>query len=505
VQFHSPDASCEFHESLPIYVVDEDVYEKRPSIVIGTVDKFARLTWEPRARRLFGIDDEGNQESAPPNLIIQDELHLISGPLGSMVGLYEGIVEDLCTDRRGADPIPPKIVASTATIRKYQEQSHSLFGRGNTVLFPPHGIDASDSFFAQYARNGDGTLKHGRRYVGLSAPGLGSMLTAEVRAFSSLLQAAKDLPENERDPWWTVLAYFNSLRELGIGVSLMQSDVREYLDVIRVRRSAGFEERRRIPHVMELTSRLESDQVPLAFKKLERTADEDFPVDVCLASNIIEVGIDISRLSLMTVAGQPKSTSSYIQITGRVGREWQTRPGLVVTVYSPTKPRDRSHFERFRSYHQRLYGQVEPVSVTPFASPVLRRALHAAIVAYVRQRGPIGLEPAPTPERLIEHAIEILEPRLHEIDEESGSAFRRILAWRLEEWRNWPTSGWGSSFGGDAGKPLLRMAGTYVPPDLEAVSWPTPSSMRDVDATCRTIITTLYANDFVIAAEGVPE
>ena len=500
VEFHCPDRDCDFSSGLPIYVTDEDVYEERPSIVIGTVDKFARLTWVPQARRLFGIDSDGRQELHPPSLIIQDELHLISGPLGSMVGLYEGIVEELCTDRLGVRPIAPKIVASTATIRKFAEQSKALFGREDTRLFPPHGVDIADSFFAQYAKNEDGTLMHGRRYVGLSAPGLGSMLTAEVRAFSSLLQSAKDLPSDERDPWWTLVSYFNSLRELGIGVSLMQADVPEHLNSIGQRRSLEFADRRSIPNVMELTSRLESDQVPVALKKLEVKSDGDHPVDVCLASNIIEVGIDIGRLSLMTVAGQPKSTSSYIQITGRVGREWQTRPGLVVTIYSPTKPRDRSHFERFRSYHQRLYGQVEPVSVTPFAMPVLRRALHAAIVAFVRQSGPIELMPRPTPDDLIDRAVSVLRSRVELIDEEAVGSFKEMLAQRLNEWRHWGRSDWDSSHEGSS--PILRMAGEYVPDELKNVTWPTPSSMRDVDASCLAVVTNLYAIDL---AEGSEE
>ena len=90
--------NCEFKTGLPIYVIDEDIYDSRPDLVIGTVDKFAMLSWRPEARALFGIGKTGDQEFSPPGLIIQDELHLISGPLGSMVGLYEALIEELCTD-----------------------------------------------------------------------------------------------------------------------------------------------------------------------------------------------------------------------------------------------------------------------------------------------------------------------------------------------------------------------------------------------------------------------
>src|SRR5262249_42022296 len=115
VVYACPDRNCEFHGLLPLYVIDEDIYETRPALVIGTVDKFAMLAWKPQARSLFGIAEDGTRAYSPPGLIIQDELHLISGPLGSMVGLYEPIIEELCTDRRCQQAAKPKIVSSTAT------------------------------------------------------------------------------------------------------------------------------------------------------------------------------------------------------------------------------------------------------------------------------------------------------------------------------------------------------------------------------------------------------
>jgi hypothetical protein len=197
VVYHCPDDRCEFHEFLPIYVIDEDIYKNRPSIIIGTVDKFAMLAWRPDARALFGIDSDGTRLASPPNLIIQDELHLISGPLGSMVGLYEPIIEELGTDRRGQVLVPPKIVTSTATIRRYAEQILGLFGRDDAALFPPPGLEVGDSFFARYARRPDGSLQPGRLYVGVHAPSLGSMQTVQVRTFSALLQSTSGFQSGE--------------------------------------------------------------------------------------------------------------------------------------------------------------------------------------------------------------------------------------------------------------------------------------------------------------------
>jgi hypothetical protein len=215
VVYACPDRRCEFRECLPLYVIDEDIYEARPALVIGTVDKFAMLAWRPEARSLFGIAADGTRQHSPPGLIIQDELHLISGPLGSMVGLYEPIIEELCTDRRGSLAARPKIISSTATIRSYTEQVHGLYARQRASLFPPPGLDADDSFFARVARRDDGSLERGRIYAGVHAPGLGSLQTVQVRTFAALLQEPQPLPPPERDPWWTLLLFSTVSASLG--------------------------------------------------------------------------------------------------------------------------------------------------------------------------------------------------------------------------------------------------------------------------------------------------
>ncbi len=491
--------NCEFKTGLPIYVIDEDIYDSRPDLVIGTVDKFAMLAWLPEARALFGVSKTGEQEFSPPGLIIQDELHLISGPLGSMVGLYETLIEEMCTDRRHVQTVQPKIVSSTATIRRYADQIRALYAREDVALFPPPGLDAEDSFFARFALRSDGSFVHGRKFLGIHAPGLGSMQTAQVRSFCSLLQVPLSMTPEDRDPWWTLMVFFNSLRELGTTLSLFQSDIQDYLKALGNRTGKKFSELRRMRDIQELTGRLRSNEVPKAISLLETSctsASGKSAVDVCLASNIIEVGIDIDRLSIMAVVGQPKTTSQYIQVTGRVGRRWRERPGLIVTLYGASKPRDRSHFEQFRTYHSQLYAQVEPTSVTPFSPPVLDRALHAIMSAFVRQRGDESqsYSPYPYPEDLVNTIRDIIRRRIAAVDGEELDNFERIFEKREMEWRRWQRTQWGA-FGRADSNALLRQAGAYAASDQKFLTWPTPTSVRSVDAECEAVITSLYLED----------
>jgi Helicase conserved C-terminal domain len=484
-----PDRACAFSEKLPIYVIDDDIYLLKPTLVLATIDKLARLAWVPEARSLFGLGPNGERVTSPPGLIIQDELHLISGPLGSLAGLYESVIEELCIDRRGGQPIPPKIVSSTATIRGYQEQIRSLYARDRVALFPPPGLSAADSFFASQAKD-----QAGRVYVGIHAVSLGSVQTEWVRTFSALLQAPMSLAAHERDPWWTIMVFFNSIREMGTAHTLFQSDIPDYDRVIGNRLNMKGKDRRYLKSIFELTGGIGEGEVSGAMDKLGKVYSGEgiSAVDVCLASSIIEVGIDIPRLSLMVVAGQPKTTSQYIQVTGRVGRK-QDRPALIVTMYSPSKPRDRSHFERFKSYHETLYAHVEPTSVTPFSPPALERALHAVLVSYSRQAGSemTAKSPYPYPADLVHRFREIIEQRSRVVDPDETATAIRMLSQRAREWREWQRGQWSGDLQGED-IPLLRSAGSYATPEQRRLSWSIPSSMRNVDSECEARITTQY-------------
>lgn len=486
IVYQCDNSKCDFslpEFNLPLIVIDEDIYDNPPSLLIGTVDKFAMLTWRPEARSIFGF--RGDDRLSPPELIIQDELHLISGPLGSMVGLYETMIEELCTK----DNVKPKIIASSATISRAKEQINALYGRGtkNVNIFPAQCLNAGDSFFAYEDKNSTGRI-----YAGIFASALPSHATAQVRTLSSLLQAVKSIPvtdERDRDPYWTALTYFNSIRELGHAATLIRADIREYMNSIWIRKAIKGDERRFINRDIELTSRVNSNDIPDYLEQLSKswTGDKsEYPVDVCLATNMISVGVDISRLGLMTVIGQPKTTSEYIQSTSRVGRS-RKGPGLVFTIYNCSKPRDRSHFEHFQEYHSKIYSKVEPTSVTPFSAPARERALHAIFIGLIRfYAAPENREkPRPFPgEEIIAKVTQIIYDRVNLIDEGEYEKTLELLEEKIEYWKNEQPMVYGKPFGQITDTPLIYSAGTNPPEDIKERAWATPTSMRNVDSTC---------------------
>ncbi|MHB1071727.1 MAG: helicase-related protein [Gemmatimonadaceae bacterium] len=488
VRFVCDDAGCAFSngEGLPVQVIDQHLYASPPTLVIGTVDKFALIPWTPDARALFGL---GTRRSySPPELIIQDELHLISGPLGSMVGHYETLIDVLCREASGA---PAKIVASTATIARALEQIRNLYGRETAQLFPPQALRAGESFFAREARD-----RPGRSYVGVFASGLPSQVTTQVRVLALLLQAPMSLTADDpsRDLYWTLMVYFNSIRELGHAATLVRADIVEYMAVMWERlglskgyRTPGTPDRRRFINTdLELTSRVSSSEVTDVMASLFTPTgrSENRAVDICLATNMVQVGLDVPRLNLMAIVGQPKTASEYIQASSRVGRDM---PGLVVTILNPGKPRDRSHYEHFHAFHQSIYRFVEPTSVTPFALPVRERALHALVVALVRLWGGESIRRSPDPapdDALVRRIRAAILDRVRFVDEQEMAAAGAAIDAFVDEWRRVPPTRYGGFGQPQLDVPLMYPAGSQQLPDWDSRAWATPSSMRNVDATC---------------------
>ncbi|MEV6866427.1 DISARM system helicase DrmA [Streptosporangium subroseum] len=536
---------CDFNdltdsEGLPIVLVDEEIYRLLPSLIIATVDKFAQLPWRGETQALFGRvrqrcerhgyvtedtqanDWELSSESArhpakgslpsarivevprirPPDLIIQDELHLISGPLGSLVGLYETAVDRLSTwELPGGRRVRPKVIASTATVRRAQQQIGALFDR-RTEIFPPPGLDIDDNFFSRQRPVDPAERGHrpGRRYVGICAHGVRNK-SVLIRVYVAVLGAAQTLHDRYgrnrvTDPYMTLVGYFNSLRDLGSMRRMVEDDVSTRLSRAEDR---GFS-RRWDPVVKELTSRLSSSDIPVVLDHLEQAFTDDReerrrrPIDILLATNMIAVGVDVSRLGVMVVSNQPKSAAEYIQATSRVGR---AAPGLVFTVYNWARPRDLSHYETFEHFHATAYRHVEALSVTPFADRAVDRGLTGVLVSLVRNleftyNGNLRAGQFDRAGELADHVVRFLKRRAREVTAENrvGVEVERHLDARLDQWHNerrvpgrrLAYSNRGPGVPGDAGALLRR------PEDGSWRPMTCPTSLRDVEPGVRLLL-----------------
>lgn len=372
---------CEINGYLPIYLIDEEIYNRRPTLLISTVDKYARIPWIKESGRIFGLDQD---EILPPELIIQDELHLIAGPLGTISGLYETIVDEYCSSKG----IKPKIIASTATIRNADEQIKSLYARKSNI-FPTQIKDITNSFFAE---EGNEIQKATRMYIGTISTNI-SPVTLLVRVYAAIFYATRYLKEKGYadeiiDSFWTEVGYFNSIRELGGAVVQIRNDVKDrykYLCKEKFKNIMPYEKMNKyfFNETVEITSRNTGrNQIDEILHKLEKSYPEKGTQDYVLATNMISVGIDIDRLNLMIIDGQPKLNSEYIQASSRVGRK---TPSIVIDLYNATKSRDKSHYEQFITYHSNIYKYVEATSVTPFSNMSREKALHAVLISLVRQ------------------------------------------------------------------------------------------------------------------------
>ena len=485
VRFVCPDDSCEFSngEGLPLDVVDDEIYANPPSLLVGTIDKFAMIPYRPESFPLFGIVD--GERRHPPKLIIQDELHLISGPLGSMAGHYETLISSLCEREIEGKTILPKIVASTATVSRAKEQCNQLYacGEDKVFQFPPSGIDYDDSFFSVEDKEA-----RGRRYVGIFIPTLNAAST-NIRLYADLLWEPatwKDVADEQKDPYWTTVGYYGTTRELGQAVTWMGGDIPERLWERRRRAErSGDDTVRYINVAKELTGRKDADEVRKGLDSLTIAYPSNHAVDLCFATNMISVGLDVGRLGLMVVEGQPKTTAEYIQATSRVGRG--KAKGIVFVVYSTTKPRDRSHYENFAMYHQSFYQNVEPSSVTSFCRQVRDRALFGTMIGIYRSAEAIDSGAYRYPaEASYELAAEAICKRVEKVDPHELQGAKDDLDDIYESWRSGDYDRWSElkpkDF--DAPTPLMHPAGAEVSEDWSGGTFEAPTSLRNVDAQC---------------------
>jgi Helicase conserved C-terminal domain len=535
-----PDGRCPFGrrrsstEGLPVLTVDEEIYRLTPALVISTVDKFAQLPWKggtapllglvatrcprhgwqtpdtagwcrgrhPAAAGLPAVEAQPATRLRPPDLIIQDELHLISDALGSIVGLFESVIDRLASRPFHGQLIRPVLVASTATVRRAADQVAQVFDRG-LVVFPPQVLDAGETFFS--TRVPPSPKTPGRRYRGICTPGE-RLKSVAIRVFSTLLEHGQFLLDRHgaaADSYMSLVAYFTSTRELAGTRRLVDDDIAERLASLKVRT------RRRRPDVKELTSRMPGSQIAATLADLERPFDPEFdstaaldrwrqaseaerdllskrtrPTDVLLATSMLQVGVDVPRLGLMVVSGQPKNTAEYIQATSRVGRGHG--PGLVLTVYQWNRPRDLAHYESFGYDHATFGMTVEGVTTTPFSERALDRGLTAILTTALRHASTEALpNPAahdvPVGGAAVQELVKALGERAERVthDTAAGEMVRAMTRHRLERWeqrrRTLPTGRLG--YVDDRGVTgLLRdpNAGSW---DL----WSAPRSLREVE------------------------
>lgn len=544
-EFSKGQSSKLSHPGLPVLVVDEEIYRRPPSMMIATVDKFAMMAWRGPVRTMFGrvteecprhgliwpknSDDEcnGNHRAnrghaattvkkvkpiRPPDLIIQDEFHLISGPLGTMVGLYETAVDELCSWKLDGKIVKPKIVASTATVRKAKEQVNNVFMR-RVAVFPPHGLDVGDNFFSVQRPIEE---RPGRRYMGICSPG-SSRPAMLIRVYTAFLTAAQSLFDRfgaVADPYMTNVGYFNSLRELGGMKRLAEDDVntRSFRVEMSLVKRPGLAQRS-VNNIRELTSRVSSQDIPKYLDQLEvkfkaeydpaegkfvtRWQDGDVrAIDVVLATNMLSVGVDVNRLGLMVVNGQPKGTAEYIQATSRVGRSF---PGLVCTVLTWARPRDLSHYETFEHYHATFYKHVEAQSVTPFSPRAMDRGLTGAMLSVMRLEHPdfnpnVGAGKLAKPDQVeIDSAMKLLSSRAWNVTETAPTKdlAERELKERADEWANEAKKP-GRILGYEKrGKDKDKTVALIKAPGIKSWdNWTVPMSMREVEPGVRLVMST---------------
>jgi len=474
----NPNKECEIKISLaclPVFFIDELIYKSKPSFLISTIDKFAQIARKDEALNLFSSESK-------VSLIIQDELHLIAGPLGTISGLYETAIDEL-TSQNG---FGAKMIGSTATIKSASKQILNLYNR-ESFQFPPPGLNADNSFFAKEDKNSF------RIYIGISSIGRTEKYMLQAIT-ASLLQSIKDKQiiedENFKNSYSTIVAYFNSLKILSGATAMMDEQVRDTIDAIAVKR---IEQTRseNLNSPEELSGRKISSEIPIIRDNLinRKPGDADF-IDILLATNMISVGLDIGRLNLMIVNGQPKTMSEYIQASSRVGRSKNS--GIIVSLYNHSKVRDRNRFESFKHWHGEIYKGVENTSVTPFASRSRDKALHVLLV--ILAKGLLKINDPSTigkyKKKIIELIFPIILKKVESLDPMELKDTKKELNKFLDYWEERALQGnlkyfWHKKIT----QSLLMSLEDFAAKKQydqnfnseEIVAWPTPNSMRDVE------------------------
>ena len=482
---------------LPLVFVDEDIRNLCPSLLIATVDKFAQISWNWRYSTFFGIVSQyckkhgyrpgnaprtnirdrcshpakkkfsnGKEEKipvmdvgrklAPPELIIQDELHLIAGPLGTLTGLYETAIDILCTNE--ITGLRPKIIASTATTKKSEDQLRDLFNSKTTKIFPPQGFEFGESYFAEVLPLSE---KHpGKLHVGICSTSV-SNFNVDSRIAACVLRKIRHIRENKNkfsfdgkiysftdndlDPYYTLVSYYNTIKNLGAAIRMYEDTIPSYMGVISNTSENKFQIQNNAPKEdveilkkEELTGRINAAKIPTILQDIETKLGDEKVLDALLCTNMLSVGVDVERLNTMVINGQPKSTSEYIQASGRIGRR---NPGIVVTNYTYIRPRDLSYFENFIQFHSTYHKSVEPGIVTPFSSRSRDIGLAGVFLALIRMNSqtlsnnPKKFDPNDTNiDKIISDVKKQIIARVNEIDKLESDGTKDDIKELIKKW-----------------------------------------------------------------------
>lgn len=423
---------------LPFLLSDEAIYLHPPALLFGTVDKFAQLAHKiddsdkgrtRDSRRLFGRGNwenyKPNQGYLPPDLIIQDELHLLLGPLGTGVALFESAFEQLCTREDGTKP---KVISSTATTRNTGLQIEALFNK-NLSIFPKPGIDCDDSFFGMYKREYKPEYTKGyqyasnRRYIGILPTGrtqvwmqmrIDALCLAHRALFELEYHQGDTITPNFSDEliraqnyYHSIISYFNSVKEVGRTQAQVQTYILKETRKVLNRSMRSQKLLKPIYAIKdklveaELTGRLSGEEVKKELARVESNwSPNRFPIEetdkdgkiwakqqfnivpeFVVATNMISVGLDVSRFNTIVMNSMPRNTAEYIQASSRVARN---DLGLVLTIHHPFRARDLSHYEKFIEFHEKMYSYVEPISITPFTKKSVDKFMPLYVATIVR-------------------------------------------------------------------------------------------------------------------------
>jgi hypothetical protein len=386
-----------------------------------------------------------------------------------------------------------------------KDQVHRLYGREVNV-FPPPGLSCDDSFFAHTVPT---HIRPGRLYVGYLAFMLGRQhclapLAAALLAAPEIVFGADQVDRDfYLEAWWTQVIYHGSLRGVGTSHNAFSINVRDYFN--RYAEEAQATENKNPgngmdgqkspvvtrPHavISQLTGLSNAEENARTFANLGRSRGETGCLDAILATNMISVGLDVARLSLMVINGQPLTTAEYIQASSRVGRA--EVPGVIFANYYRDQARSLSHYENFRPYHESFYRFVEPTSITPYTYQARLRALHAALVISIRHSCAFLLPnnaagAFDSMDDRVKTVVETLKQRCLTADRERGQGTithidRLVAEWQLEVQRCKEAGIQLDYHAPDRDKATDRLL--YNHDDKIKGLWPTLQSMRNVENT----------------------